>query len=817
MRYNSAYALMMGVSLVALAAPAQSYAQEAASQAPESAAAESTDASEQVIIVQARRRDEDIQDVPSVINAVTASEIADLNLREFTEVKTLAPGLELNTNANGIGGNARMRGVNFDTNASGNNATVEFYYNDAPISAGVILQQMYDIGQIEVQRGPQGTLRGRASPSGSITVTTHKPDLNEFGGFVDGTANDLGTLNFKGALNLPIIEGIAAIRVAGVWDENEVDRVRPTTNAVDGRDPFSRTKSGRISALIEPADWIRLEGSYQYMDRDLRSYDQVESFSVVNPAAPPTTDLLIRAKDRLAVQSDSRQINQRFDIYNWRAEFSGFGQRLIYQGQYSEQRLHSVEPQDPAVVFPGRSIAQVTDSNAVGESHEIRLQNDERVFDIFDYVVGYFDNTLDSPTDLTRPTAIRLPLAFGGGLASVVQTPIARRGGSHEKSFFGNVNAHIGDSLEISGGLRQIEYKDDSQLIVGGALLTDNQNDDDKLIYNASIKYNINPDFLVYASTGSSWRPGINVVGDFNIAQSALEQSFLNLPPESSESYELGFKSTLLDNTLRFNLTAYHQKFKNFPYRVPGTGVYFVNTVPTAQGPVQQVASFNFVGAVPVEVNGIEGELSYDINNDWNVGLFASYSLGKIKNGTIPCNDLNGDGVPDPTGPAPTLAQLQAAVGADNLAACQVNQRASFLPPFSATLQSEYNLAISNKMDGFVRGLFSYYGSSQGDPTNDFDDVGDYGLLNLYTGVRDPDGAWELTLFAKNVFNTTKVLTRTTPLFTSYQQLPGAIINGVPTITGRPSAATTTSSYTGITTTPPQEFGINFRFFFGSR
>lgn len=809
--------LFIGASMFAFSAPAPVLAQQADAPAPqaEEAAAEPTDTGEPVIIVQARRRDEDIQDVPAVINAITADSLQNLNLREFTEVKTLAPGLELNTNANGIGGNARMRGVNFDTNASGNNATVEFYFNDAPISAGAVLQQMYDIGQIEIQRGPQGTLRGRAAPSGSITVTTHKPDLNDFGGFVDATANDIGTLNFKSALNLPIIEGVAAIRVAGLWDENEVDRVRPLDAAVDGRDPHSRTKSGRISALVEPTDWIRLEGTYQYMDRNLRSYDQVESFSEVNPAATPSP-VLVTAEDRRAIQSDSRTINQRFDIYNWRAEFAGFGQRLIYQGQHSKQRFFSTESQDPANLFPGREIEQITDSVAKGTSHEIRLQNEERVFDIFDYVVGFFDNKLNPPTDLIRPTIVRLPLAFGGGIAQIVETEVQRRGKSHEQSFFGNLTAHIGDSTEVSGGLRQIKYKSENQLIVGGNLLSSDSQDDDKLIYSASIKHNFTPDFLVYASTGSSWRPGINVVGDFNIAQSALEQSFLNLPPESSKSYEIGFKSTLMDG-LRFNLTAYHQKFKNFPYRVPGSGVYFVNTVASAGGPVQQVASFNFVGAVPVEVNGVEGELSYDVSDRWNVGLFASYSLGKIKNGTIPCNDLNGDGIPDPTGAAPTLAQLQAAVGADNIAACTVNQRAAFLPPFTATLQSEYSLPISSKVDGYLRGLLSYSGKSQGDPTNDFDDVSDYALLNLFTGIRDPDGMWELSLFAKNVFNTTKVLTRTTPLFTSYQQLPGAIINGVPTITGRPTATTFTSTYTGITTTPPQEFGLNFRFFFGSR
>ena len=814
MRMKSAY-FLMGASAFAVAAPTQVMAQQA------EPVADTTEYSDVVIIVQARRRDEDVQDVPAVINAVTADDLQKLNMREFSEVKTLAPGLDLTSAADGVSGSARLRGVNFDTRASGNNATVEFYYNDAPISAGVVLQQMYDIAQVEVLRGPQGTLRGRASPSGSITVTTRKPNLNSFGGFADWTANDIGTLNFKGGLNVPIIEGVAAIRVAGVVDKSDADEVRPLNKSVDGRDPFSETYGGRISALVEPTDWLRLEGTYQRMDRKALTYDQAISFSEVNPAAM-ASPVLIRAEDRLSIQEEAREIRQIYDIFNWRAELAGFGQRLIYQGQHSKQKVDTSENQDFGNFFPNRDLNQFTHTKAIGTSHEIRLQNEERVFGMFDYVVGVFDNKLDSPTTFTRPTPVRLPVAFGGGLATVVQTAIGRANTTHEQSYFGNLTAHLGEATEISGGVRQIEYKSDSSLIVNGNLLTAINQDEDKLIYSASIKHNFSPDFLVYASTGSSWRPGINVVGDFNIAQSALEQSFLHLPAESSKSYEIGFKSTLMDG-LRFNLTAYHQKYKNFPYRVPDSGVFYINTVAlrdstgAVTGTAQQVASFNFVGAVPVEVNGIESELSYDVSDRWNVGLFASYSLGKIKNGTIPCNDLNGDGVPDASGSAPSLADLQAAVGANNLSACSVSQRSAQLPPFTATLQSEYSMPISNKVDGYLRGLLSYNGKSKGDPTNEFDDVSGYALLNLYAGIRDPDGMWEVSLFAKNLLDTTKVLTRSSPLFTAYQQLPGAIINGVPTITGSPSAATFPSTYTAATVTPPREFGLNVRFYFGSR
>ena len=812
--------LAASASLVALMSSA--HAQEQAQGADVRQASERSVGELDTIIVQARRRDEDVQDVPAVINAVTADAIAQLNMRNFADVSSLAPGLNLSAAADGITGSAQLRGVNFESRASGNNATVEFYLNDAPIAPGIVIQQMYDIGQIEVQRGPQGTLRGRASPSGSITVSTRKPDLNEFGGFVDGTINDIETRNIKGGLNIPLIPGYAAIRVAGLYDENELDRVRPINETHDGRGPKSKTKSGRISALVEPTDWIVLEGMYQRLDRDALTYDQAISFSEVNPNAA-ASPVRLRAKDRLSIQEEARIIEQEYDIYNWRAEFAGLGQRLIYQGQHYKQKTYSTENWDLGNLFPNRDLLQHTDTIAKGTSHEFRIQNEERIFDIFDYVVGYFQNKLDSPSVLNRPTAIRLPLEFGGGLASVVETNIGRENFTKEKSYFGHLTAHIGDATEVSGGLRQVEYKSVSSTVIGGNKLPDDLQDDSKLIYSAAIRHNFSPNLAIYAATGSSYRPGINVIGDFNITPSPLELSFINLPPETSKSYEIGLKSDLFDGRMRFNVTAFHQKFKNYPYRVPNNGVYYLNTVALRDGAgnvtglAQQVASFNFVAPVPVEVNGIESEVTYEINDRWNVGLVASYALGKIKNGSIPCNDLNSDGVPDATTSAPSPDDLRNAVGSDNLSACQVTQRSSFGAPFTATLTSEYNVPVSDNINGYLRGLISYSGKSQGDPGNSYDDVGAYGLVNLYTGLRDVEGGWEVSLFVKNLFNTTKVLTRTEPLFTAYQQLgAGGMGPNGPIFTG-PVAQTFTSTYTGGTLTPPREFGISLRYAFGSR
>ncbi|XJJ69559.1 TonB-dependent receptor (plasmid) [Novosphingobium sp. BL-8A] len=805
--------LLAGSSLISIASPALA-------QSADPTASATAEAPTDIIVVQARRRDEDVQDVPSVVNTITADQIAKLNLRDFKEIQSLVPGLELDTESNGVGGSAKLRGVNFDVNASGFNSTVEFYMNDAPIVAGLVLQQMFDIGQTEVLRGPQGTLRGRASPSGSITVTTRKPDLYSVGGTVEMTANDIGTINGRAALNVPIIEGIAAIRVAGVWDENEDNRVRTIDSSYGGRDPFARTRAGRISGLVQPTDWLKLEGVYQHMERNAVGYDQVVSYSEVNPNADPSP-VLITAADRRSDQVEPRRISQVYNIYNWRAEANLVGQTLIYQGQHYTQNVHAHTSLDSAVVFPGDDIFQDTHTYTKSTSHEVRLQNQERLFGMVDYVVGFFDQKNDAPTDLIRKTAVALPAVFGGGLATAVETPIAVRGGTHEQSEFGNLTLHLTEGTELSGGVRHISYNDDNELTVADTLVKQTSQDRSTWIYSASIKQNITPGVMVYASTGSSWRPGISVIGDFNIAPSALESSYITLPPEKSKSYEIGFKSTLMGGRMRFNLTGYHQKFNNYPYRV-SNGVYYVNTAADFDsagnfaGVHQEVGQFNFVSAVPVEVNGVEGELSFDVTDRWNVGLVASYSLGKIKNGTVPCNDLNGDGVPDVVTSAPSLAELQAAVGANNLASCKVTQRSSFQPPFSATLLSEYRQPISNKMDGYLRGLLVFNGKSQSDPTNIYDDVSAYALVNLFAGIRDPKGAWEVSLYAKNIFEVNKILSSGSPLSTSYQQLGfGGFSATGPVFTG-PTAATATSTYTGISMTPPREFGISVRYAFGS-
>src|SRR6185437_15618126 len=149
---------------------------------------------------------------------------------------------------------------------------------------------------------------------------------------------------------------------------------------------------------------------------------------------------------------------------------------------------------------------QCTHLIARRSSHEIRLASEERILGIFDYVIGGFYDHNENPNNLTQETPLLLPAAFGGGIASVNLTSINTIGHSTEKSAFGNLTAHIGNATELSGGLRYIDYRYTSGILINGSpptpILSDHSH---ATIFNVSAKHNFSDDLMVYATVGSSW------------------------------------------------------------------------------------------------------------------------------------------------------------------------------------------------------------------------------------------------------------------------------------------------------------------------
>jgi iron complex outermembrane receptor protein len=354
--------LCAGVSMLSVATPA--FAQAAPPSATPAAADQQDDtgvlAPDNDIVVTARRREESVQDVPQTVNVVTSAQVEKLNLRTFTDVASVVPGLTL-TPGGSFGSNATLRGVSFNPIASGNNPTVEFYINDAPISSNLVFQSLFDVGQFEVQRGPQGTLRGRASPSGSILFSTRRPALEELGVVANGTVTDLNAWKVDGAINVPIIKGVLAVRAAGVIDHNEGDRVRTIkqqTMLDFNPDPYRRTKAFRVSVLFEPTDFITAHVMYQRLNSRSRSYQQVQSLCLVTGTACPTTSLTIRPFDRLSIEDQGSAFVQDHTLLVGNLDIRFAGQRLSYTGSYNKQDFNSIGSGDAGDFYapPNRTV-----------------------------------------------------------------------------------------------------------------------------------------------------------------------------------------------------------------------------------------------------------------------------------------------------------------------------------------------------------------------------------------------------------------------------------------------------------------------------
>ncbi|MEZ5744876.1 MAG: TonB-dependent receptor [Sphingomonadaceae bacterium] len=805
---------LAGVSMFAMGAPA--YAQNTGDEAEAGVA-------DNIIIVQARRRDESIQDVPAVVQAVSGDQLQQLELRQFEDVSALVPGLDLQSTLGGVATKATLRGVDFDARASGAYTTVEFYRNDAAIPGSGLFQSLYDIGQIEVLRGPQGTLKGRAAPSGSITVHTQKPKLDEAGGYLSGTLAEGDRFNVNGAINVPIVRDKLAVRVAGFVGESNGSHVTGLnlfTGETD-KNIYDEIQAIRASVRADPFDGVLvLDFNYEGIDRKGRFFPQVESFNQVvsGEAASPVT---IRSKDYLGVGALANTSDANVDIYNWQAQLNLFGQSLIYLGQDYKNTTNTFTAQDFAGVLTdpfirGGAYANNTRSLSEAKVHEVRLQNDDRLFGMFDYVIGYLNLKQNSPTILPSFLLGGVPSGTPPFLNLIGPAPInsielERFRTAKEESFFGNLTLHLGESTEVSGGIRKIRIQQNSGLNTPGGPLAAAADcrgissiagcgpASKDTIYSASIKHDFNDNITAYASYGTSFRPGNVVIATAFQGIGSFLNNFIRPVDEKSKSFEGGIKTSWLNDTLRFNITAYHQKFTNFAFR-PGTPVLALGNV-FATADEASVTTFDgLVVPADAKIDGVEAELAYNPSDNFLLSGVLSYTNGKIKNATFPCVDLNDDNIPDTT--APTPAELFNEVGANQVDTCLGNTSPGAAPKWAGTLLAEYSHEVSVGAEGFIRGLASYKGKNAGIGLNPLDTVKAYTLFDLFAGVRAPDGSWSLTAYAKNLFDTHRVLTRTdAPLSTAFR------------FTG-PSNAT---RYLGVTTTLPREFGVTLNLAIGSR
>ncbi|HTU13110.1 MAG TPA: TonB-dependent receptor [Allosphingosinicella sp.] len=239
----------MTALLIAAAFPATAHAQETAvDQAP----AEETAGDDQEVLVTARRTEERLQDVPVSVTAIGAAELQNAGVTDLTAVQQLSPSLNI-TPLNGVGTAATVsiRGQAQTTAGIGVDPSTGVYINEVYVARPAGLNaSLFDVQNVQVLRGPQGTLFGRNSVGGAVLIETRRPG-RDLGGYVDVSVEDPWGYNLEAALNVPITEGVG-LRLAG---QRQYVRGYSRVVGADYRLDDTDSWSGRATLDVQVGDF----------------------------------------------------------------------------------------------------------------------------------------------------------------------------------------------------------------------------------------------------------------------------------------------------------------------------------------------------------------------------------------------------------------------------------------------------------------------------------------------------------------------------------------------------------------------------------
>jgi len=207
-----------------------------------------------VVTVTAQYREQSVLEVPLAITAYEGEFLEQIGVNAFDELSRFVPGLlvqEQSVNNPGF----VLRGITSDNGASNIEPRVSVFQNGVSISrSSGSLVQLFDLERIEVLKGPQGTLFGRSSQIGAVHVITQRP-TDAFEGYFKAETGNFEQQHYEGAINIPIVEDVAALRVAGTYESRDGFIDNNTGSDLNGTDSYALRGSFRI----EPTDGLTID------------------------------------------------------------------------------------------------------------------------------------------------------------------------------------------------------------------------------------------------------------------------------------------------------------------------------------------------------------------------------------------------------------------------------------------------------------------------------------------------------------------------------------------------------------------------------
>jgi iron complex outermembrane receptor protein len=700
------------------------------------------------VIVTAQRKAESLADAPLTVNVLSGEQIRAFDMFQADELSKLSAGVDIRNEGDSNTGVA-VRGVGTLSRQAAP-SRVGVYLDDwyGGSSTNFIFKQMFDITQVQILRGPQGTLYGQPSPTGAMIMTTGDPDLYEVSGNVTAALQDPKGYNVQGALSVPLVEGVLAARIAVLKDERE----NGLENIIRDLDNEYNSEGYRAKLLWQPSATFSAKIGWTHVEsEDFETYRPVESIS-------PLANYQLTPDDRISIQDSPDQIDEaENDLYTLHVDWDA-GPVEVQLFAARHDFFDNSDSDNDFTEIPERTV-RVETENSEGDQLELRFSASPA--DWWDMQFGYYYARRAVQTDVAVFTNVPTSNL-------VAKTTLSIPTGAEIDAYFTHNEFHIDESTSIILGLRYSKFDSaaaniaQTDLLIpasiapGGVVLADNPavitrgcpdgsaapcklgatDDVNKWTGTIKISHSFTDGLNGYASYDRGFRPG---APNFD-TQGLIPPEIFTYEGESVDSVEFGLKGELWNGRAQWSAATFYSVYEDYQV-LPSFSIF-----DPVRGTAVDIASV-YVNADEVEQYGLEGEFRMLLTEYWSMFAAVAYNKVKFNEGTVPCNDAS-----------------QPPLTSENpITRCEVaGEPAGEQPEWTFVLQSEYRApfdAIGG--DWFVNGLLNYNGDAK--VPGDLDGrltSNDYYLLDLNMGVGTE--AWTAKVWMKNVFDDSEVIVRRT-------------------------------------------------------
>lgn len=737
--------LRLTTSVIALTAfhtafPAPARAQEAGPGAagPDLAAAE--------IIVTANKRAQSLQDTPVAVTAISDEQLRALNVVTVTDIGAVAPSINFAEAPSPTSSSFIIRGIG------------TFAFNDAlEQSVGIVIDGVpqarligsiadaVDVGQIQVLRGPQGTIFGKNATAGVIDIAYRDA---EFETGVEGRLfyGSDDEARAQATVNLPMSDR-AAVRLTG-WYFRRGGWIRAPLQPDGDIGEFERY-GGRIKLALLPADGWRIDLTGEWKrDKDDGSLQTLRGY------LPTPRDQQIREMEEAVGQFAGPK--NRSTLKDFPERNSAEQKRLVLKsvwdvGSNSITAIIGYNDTD----FDGIWDSDFTDSRTFAQGSIINNLQRLKQFTAelrfasegtgpLQYTAGLFLYDFDSVTHFDAQNLI-----IAAPPSALTSTDLLNDLHTTNHAAFADLSYRFGKVTLLAGGrlswekTKGIFDRGPSQQFVTpnvlfGPFHLENEVTYDDFSWRAGFQWEPVDDVMVYGTASRAYKgPGFNYTFTLNAALVAANGGYIDA--EIGKSYELGVRSRLFDRQLTLNLTGFYSPFTNFQV----TSV--IPTVPP---------TFSTTNAPEVTAKGIE--LEFAVNPRALRGFTAFGSL--VYNDTrytdfrtAPCF-IGQPQVAEPTDAVGVCAPF--APGSALFVQNVTGLKTVGVPRWQANVTARYEAPVSDRLTAFGQVNYAFHDDIQysvGRPEETIQPA--YSLVHLTAGIGDAGDRWRFSAYVRNLFD----------------------------------------------------------------